>query len=46
MVNIMKKYENDFYIWLEKNDIEYAEFLEDLMNALYEEYQIEKNSKK
>ena len=45
-VNIMKKYEEEFYKWLEKNDIEYTEFLTLQLNALYEEYLIEKETNK
>lgn len=46
MVNIMKKYEKEFYEWLEKNNIEYTEFLTLQMEALYEEYLIEKEFEK
>lgn len=45
MVVIMKKYEKEFYEWLEKNNIEYTEFLELQLSVLYDEYLIEKQTK-
>lgn len=44
MVVIMKKYEEEFYKWLEENDIEYAEFLQLQLASLYDEYLIEKQT--
>lgn len=46
MVNIMKKFEKDFYDWLKENKIIYTEFLEEQILALYDEYIIEKQYKK
>jgi hypothetical protein len=42
----MKKYEKEFYDWLDKNEIEYADFLTLLLEALYQEFLIEKETSK